>query len=64
MKSEPLPNWCATVKKAMIDHNDMGVTDLAKGIGYSRNMVSLVINGGMEPCAKLRDAIEQYLGLC
>ena len=29
-----MPDWCVAVKKAMIDHDDMTVTELAKETGF------------------------------
>ena len=29
MKKTTMPDWCVAVKKAMIDHDDMTVTELA-----------------------------------
>lgn len=43
MKKVPLPEWCVSVKKAMVERDDMSVTELAKEIGYSRAHVSQVI---------------------
>lgn len=63
MKKAQLPEWCVTVKKAMIDHNDMTVTELAKETGYSRQHVSQVINGTMVPSANIKSAIESCLNL-
>jgi len=40
MKKVPLPEWCVSVKKAMVERDDMSVTELAKEIGYSRAHVS------------------------
>ena len=51
MKKVPLPEWCVSVKKAMVERDDMSVTELAKEIGYSRAHVSQVIN---ESCLNLR----------
>ena len=42
MKKVPLPEWCVSVKKAMVERDDMTVTELAKEIGYSRAHVSQV----------------------
>ena len=52
MKKVPLPEWCVSVKKAMVERDDMSVTELAKEIGYSRAHVSQVINGTMVPDRK------------
>lgn len=35
MKKVPLPEWCVSVKKAMVERDDMTVTELAKEIGYA-----------------------------
>lgn len=63
MKKTTMLEWCVAVKKAMIDHNDMTVTELAKEIGYSRAHVSQVINGTMVPSANIKSAIESCLNL-
>ena len=59
----PLPEWCVSVKKAMVERDDMSVTELAKEIGYSRAHVSQVINGTMVPSANIKSAIESCLNL-
>ena len=51
------------VKKAMVERDDMSVTELAKEIGYSRAHVSQVINGTMVPSANIKSAIESCLNL-
>ena len=61
MKKVPLPEWCVSVKKAMVERDDMSVTELAKEIGYSRAHVSQVINGTMVPSANIKSAIESYI---
>ena len=61
--SVPLPEWCVSVKKAMVERDDMSVTELAKEIGYSRAHVSQVINGTMVPSANIKSAIESCLNL-
>lgn len=33
MKKVPLPEWCVSVKKAMVERDDMTVTELAKKSG-------------------------------
>ena len=63
MKKVPLPEWCVSVKKAMVERDDMSVTELAKEIGYSRAHVSHVINGTMVPSANIKSAIESCLNL-
>lgn len=72
MKKVPLPEWCVSVKKAMVERDDMSVTELAddmsvtelaKEIGYSRAHVSQVINGTMVPSANIKSAIESCLNL-
>jgi hypothetical protein len=63
MKKVPLPEWCVSVKKAMVERDDMTVTELAKEIGYSRAHVSQVINGTMVPSANIKSAIESCLNL-
>lgn len=63
MKKVPLPEWCVSVKKAMVERDDMSVTELAKEIGYSRAHVSQVINGTMAPSANIKSAIESCLNL-
>jgi hypothetical protein len=63
MKKVPLPEWCVSVKKAMVECDDMSVTELAKEIGYSRAHVSQVINGTMVPSANIKSAIESCLNL-
>jgi DNA-binding helix-turn-helix protein len=63
MKKVPLPKWCVSVKKAMVERDDMSVTELAKEIGYSRAHVSQVINGTMVPSANIKSAIESCLNL-
>ena len=63
MKKVPLPEWCVSVKKAMVERDDMTVTELAKEIGYSRAHVSKVINGTMVPSANIKSAIESCLDL-
>ena len=45
MKKTTMPDWCVAVKKAMIDHDDMTVTELAKETGFSRSHISQVVNG-------------------
>ena len=62
-KKVPLPEWCVSVKKAMVERDDMSVTELAKEIGYSRAHVSQVINGTMVPSANIKSAIESCLNL-
>ena len=52
-----------SVKKAMVERDDMSVTELAKEIGYSRAHVSQVINGTMVPSANIKSAIESCLNL-
>ena len=59
MKKVPLPEWCVSVKKAMVERDDMSVTE----IGYSRAHVSQVINGTMVPSANIKSAIESCLNL-
>ena len=39
MKKTTMPDWCVAVKKAMIDHDDMTVTELAKETGFSRSHI-------------------------
>ena len=34
MKKTTMPDWCVAVKKAMIDHDDMTVTELAKETAF------------------------------
>lgn len=63
MKKAQLPEWCVAVKKAMIDHNDMTVTELAKETGYSRTHVSQVVNGVLVPSDAIQSAIEQRLDI-
>lgn len=63
MRSEKLPAWCVSVKKAMIDHNDMTVTELAKKTGYCRTHVSQVVNGVLAPSDTIKSAIEQCLDM-
>jgi hypothetical protein len=63
MKKVPLPEWCVSVKKAMVERDDMSVTELAKEIGYSRAHVSQVINGTMVASANIKSAIESCLNL-
>ena len=63
MKKVPLSEWCVSVKKAMVERDDMSVTELAKEIGYSRAHVSQVINGTMVPSANIKSAIESCLNL-
>ena len=63
MKKVPLPEWCVSVKKAMVERDDMSVTELAKEIGDSRAHVSQVINGTMVPAANIKSAIESCLNL-
>ena len=63
MKKVPLPEWCVSVKKAMVERDDMSVTELAKEIGYSRAHVSQVINGTRVPSANIKSAIESCLNL-
>ncbi|MCM1245704.1 MAG: hypothetical protein NC293_08700 [Roseburia sp.] len=40
----PSDTWCKTVRKAMIDH-DMRSVDLAIATGYSKDKISMVLNG-------------------
>lgn len=40
----PSEEWCKSVRKALIDR-DMSITDMAKDIGFTRDKVSLVLNG-------------------
>lgn len=40
MKKTTMPDWCVAVKKAMIDHDDMTVTELAKETGFSRSHIA------------------------
>lgn len=63
MKKVPLPSWCVEVKRAMIEHGDMTVTDLAKETGYSRSHISSIVNGSMRPSGEVKDAIENCLGI-
>lgn len=57
----PSEKWCKTVKKAMIDC-DMRAADLAAATGFSKDKVSMVLNGYYldEPVV---DAINQRLGI-
>lgn len=43
-RAHPLPPWCKTVKKVMIDR-DMNVTELAELVGMNRSYISGVVNG-------------------
>ena len=54
MKKTTMPDWCVAVKKAMIDHDDMTVTELAKETGFSRSHISQVVNGVLVPSEKGR----------
>ena len=63
MKKAQLPEWCVAVKKAMIDHDDMTVTELAKETGYSRQHVSQVVNGVLVPSENMQGAIEKCLSI-
>ena len=51
------------MKRAMIEHGDMTVTDLAKETGYSRSHISSIVNGSMRPSGEVKDAIENCLGI-
>lgn len=41
----PSDEWCKAVRKSMVDNDMMKVNDLAEQTGFSRDRVSLVING-------------------
>ena len=43
MKKTTMPDWCVAVKKAMIDHDDMTVTELAKETGFSRSHIMTTV---------------------
>ena len=53
--------WSKAVKKKLVD-KEMTVTKLAKDIGRSRNMVSLVANG-TRVSPEIREKINKRLGL-
>lgn len=57
----PSEKWCKTVRKAMIDR-DMRAADLAAAIGYSKDKVSMVLNGYYLDEAVV-DAITLQLGI-
>lgn len=40
----PSDEWCKTVRKTLID-KDMQATDLSEAIGFSKDKVSVVLNG-------------------
>ena len=61
MKKTTMPDWCVAVKKAMIDHDDMPVTELAKG--FSRSHISQVVNGVLVPSENVQGAIEKCLNI-
>lgn len=61
-KKVPLPEWCKEAKKAMIDRNDMSVTELADGIGNTRSYVSSVLNGSFES-PEVKKSILAFLGI-
>lgn len=57
----PSEKWCKTVKKAMIDR-DMRAADLTAAIGFSKDKVSMVLNGYYLDEAVV-DAINLHLGI-
>ena len=63
MKKTTMPDWCVAVKKAMIDHDDMTVTELAKETGFSRSHISQVVNGVLVPSENVQGAIEKCLNI-
>lgn len=63
MKKTTMPDWCVAVKKAMIDHDDMTVTELAKETGFSRSHISQVVNGVLMPSENVQGAIEKCLNI-
>lgn len=57
----PSDLWCKTVRKAMIDC-DMRAADLAAAIGYSKDKVSMALNGYYLD-ESVVDAINLQLGI-
>lgn len=57
----PSEEWCKTVRKALVDKS-MRMNDLATGVGFTRDRVSLVVNGHCydEPVI---EAINKLLGI-
>ena len=60
MKKTTMPDWCVAVKKAMIDHDDMTVTELAKETGFSRSHISQVVNGVLVPSENVQGAVPEH----
>lgn len=56
-----LPDWCKEVKKALID-KDMNINDLANELKYSREYISIVINGRLNS-PEMQKQICDYLGV-
>ncbi len=56
-----LPGWCKEVKKALID-KDMNINDLANELKYSREYISIVINGRLNS-PEMQKQICDYLGV-
>ena len=61
MKKTTMPDWCVAVKKAMIDHDDMTVTELAEKMGVTPQTISQyernIINPKPETIKKFADAL-------
>lgn len=60
-KKKPKPSWYTAAKIAMVER-DIGVTELAEAIGYSREHTSSVLNGGTISF-EAEDRICAYLGV-
>lgn len=56
-----LPGWCKEAKKALIDR-DMNINELANELNYSREYVSVVINGKYNS-PEMKKQICDYLGV-
>lgn len=57
--AKSLSPWCKDAKKAMID-KDLSVQDLAKGVGFTREYVSAIVNGRQYSTDAI-NKISQYL---
>ncbi len=51
-----LSDWAKDCRKAMIDRNNMSVTELAEALGISRTVISAVIN-----CSRQSDDVRQRI---
>lgn len=54
--------WSREIRKAMIDKDDLSVTDLAELIGVSRQYCSGVVHGG-KAAPEIAKKISEFLGV-